>query len=48
MTTNILKTKVRTYGEKIITDFDSQGVSHDGIKCKCYLAITIYDLFNYK
>ena len=44
---DFIKTKIRTYGEKIISNFDYQGVFDDKVKCKCYLIVTIYSLSNY-
>ena len=31
-----IKTKIKTYGDKVYTNFRDINVSEDGIKCECY------------
>ena len=43
-----IKTKIRTHGNKVYTDFYDLGVPEDGVECECILIISIDSIFEKK
>ena len=43
-----IKTKIRTYGEKVYTNFRGLNVPEDDIECKSFTAISIDSLLVYE
>ena len=40
-----IKTKIRTHGNKVYTDFHDLGMPEDGVECDCILIVSIDFLF---
>ena len=42
-----IKTKIKTYGDKVYTNFHGLNISEDGVECKSFTIISIDPLFVY-